>query len=286
MVADYDAARAREGGGRGDDRFVGGAGRRLGRRSRWRRSCREHGITHVMNAVDPRLQHADLRRRVRGRCRLPRHGDVAVAPAPRGAVRESGVKLGDEQFAKAGDWERRGRLALVGHRRRARALRRVRAVRRRPPVLRDRRARHPRRRQPRRHRRRRQRDLRAVVLDVDHDRGVPQPAGDLGERTSTAAGSPPRRSASRRSSTSPRASARSSASTSSTRRCCSCRAGSTASARRSSTASATSSSTSSRCCTRSASTAPRRSGSRASRSVPRDVVAAVPARPGHARPDG
>ena len=37
---------------------------------------------------------------------------------------------------------------------------------------------------------------------------------------STAAGSPPRRSASRRSSTSPRASARSSASTSSTRRCC------------------------------------------------------------------
>ena len=68
------------------------------------------------------------------------------------------------------------------HRRRARALRRVRAVRRRPPVLRDRRARHPRRRQPRGDRRRRQRDLRAVVLDVDHDRGVPQPAGDLAGR--------------------------------------------------------------------------------------------------------
>ena len=78
-----------------------------------------------------------------------------------------------------------GRPARAGrHRRRARALRRVRAVRRRPPVLRDRRARHPRRRQPRGDRRRRQRDLRAVVLDVDHDRGVPQPAGDLGRTAS------------------------------------------------------------------------------------------------------
>ena len=61
-------------------------------------------------------------------------------------------------------------------------------------------------------------DLRAVVLDLDHDRGVPQPAGDLGEGPRLVHHR--RRSASRRSSTSPRASARSSASTSSTRRCC------------------------------------------------------------------
>ena len=60
--------------------------------------------------------------------------------------------------------------------------------------------------------------LRPVVLDLDHDRGVPQPAGDLGE--GARAGSPPSRSASPRCSTSPRASARSSASTSSTRRSC------------------------------------------------------------------
>ena len=51
--------------------------------------CREHRITHVMNAVDPRLRHADLRRRVRRRRRLPRHGDVAVEAAPGVAVRAS-----------------------------------------------------------------------------------------------------------------------------------------------------------------------------------------------------
>ena len=70
--------------------------------------------------------------------------------------------------------------------------------------------------------------LRADVLDLDDDRGVPQPAGDLGARPR--AGTRPRRSASRRCSSSPRASDRSSASTSSTRRCCSSPAGSTAGA--------------------------------------------------------
>ena len=68
-------------------------------------------------------------------------------------------------------------------------------------------------RRDRRARRRRPRDrglrLRADVLDLDDDRGVPQPAGRSG--SATAAGSPPRRSPSRRRSCSPRASARSSA---------------------------------------------------------------------------
>ena len=76
---------------------------------------REHGITHVMNAVDPRLQHADLRRRVRRRRRLPRHGDEPVPARTRaGPYEERGVKLGDEQFAVADHWEGAGRLALVG----------------------------------------------------------------------------------------------------------------------------------------------------------------------------
>ena len=125
------------------------------------------------------------------------------------------------------------------HGRRARPVRRVRPLRRRPPLL------------PRSTRsasatasnltvaRLR---LRAVVLHLDDDRGVPQPAGDLGD--ATAAGSPPSRSASPRCSTSPRASGRSSASTSSTRRCSSCRAGSTPGGSPSSTGSARSSSTS------------------------------------------
>ena len=109
------------------------------------------------------------------RCRCRR-------PHPEAPYEKTGVKLGDEQFAQARRLGGRGPAGAGRDRRRARAVRRVRAVRRRPPVQRDRRARHPRRRQPRGHRRRRQRDLRAVVLDVDHDRGVPQPAGGLAGR--------------------------------------------------------------------------------------------------------
>ncbi len=76
--------------------------------------CREHGITHVMNAVDPRFvmpifdgAHAA------GVDYL----DMAMSlsrPHPDAPYEKCGVKLGDEQFAKAGDWESSGRLALVG----------------------------------------------------------------------------------------------------------------------------------------------------------------------------
>ena len=64
-----------------------------------------------------------------------------------------------------------------GHRRRAGSVRRVRPLRPGPSVLPDRRGGCARRRQPRRQRLR----LRARVLDLDHDRGVPEPAGRLGE---------------------------------------------------------------------------------------------------------
>ena len=76
--------------------------------------CREHRITHVMNAVDPRFvmpifdgAHAA------GVDYL----DMAMSlsrPHPDAPYEKCGVKLGDEQFAKAGDWESSGRLALVG----------------------------------------------------------------------------------------------------------------------------------------------------------------------------
>ena len=264
VIADYDPAKA-ETAAAADDRFVGAQHRRLRRGGGRAALCREHGITHVMNAVDPVFNMPLFDGAFAAGAD---YVDMAMSlsqPHPEAPYEKTGVKLGDEQFAVADEWEARRPAGAGRDRRRARAVRRLRAVRRRPPLQRDRRARHPRRRQPGRHRRRRQRGLRAVVLDVDDDRGVPQPAGDLGGRR---AGTRRRRSPSRRSSTSPRASVRSSASTSSTRRCSSCRAGSTASGRPSSTASATSSSPSSRCCTRSASTAPRRSRSRASRSAP------------------
>ena len=179
--------------------------------------CREHGITHVMNAVDPVFNMSIFEGAFAAGAD---YLDMAMSlskPHPEAPYEQTGR----EARRRAVRGRRRvggGGPAGAGRdRRRARALRRVRAVRRRPPVQRDRRARHPRRRQPRGHRRRRQRDLRAVVLDVDHDRGVPQPAGHLGEGPRLVHHA--RRSASPRSSTSPRASARSSASTWSTRRC-------------------------------------------------------------------
>ena len=89
VVADYDAARARA--DRRPARVATPGSRRPGSTPRSADDvaalCREHRITHVLNAVDPRFVHADLRRRVRGRRGLPRHGDVAVAAAPRRAVR-------------------------------------------------------------------------------------------------------------------------------------------------------------------------------------------------------
>ena len=206
VIADYDPARA-EKAAAADDRYVA---------AQVDASDAVVGDGAVPRARDhardergrPDLQHVDLQRRVRGRGRLPRHGDVAVEAAPRGAVREDRREARRRAVRGRGGVGVRRPAGAGRDRRRARPLRRVRAVRRRPPVQRDRRARHPRRRQPRGDRRRRERDLRAVVLDVDHDRGVPEPAGDLAGRRVVHHAAV---LASRRSSTSPRASARSSA---------------------------------------------------------------------------
>ncbi len=74
----------------------------------------EHQITHLMNAVDPRfvmpLFHGAY---AAGADYL----DMAMSlshPHPEQPYELTGVKLGDEQFAVADDWEQAGRLALVG----------------------------------------------------------------------------------------------------------------------------------------------------------------------------
>jgi len=75
--------------------------------------CREHRISHVLNAVDPRFvipifdgafaAGAD-------------YLDMAMSlsqPHPRRPYAECGVKLGDAQFAREAEWREAGRLALV-----------------------------------------------------------------------------------------------------------------------------------------------------------------------------
>ena len=75
---------------------------------------REHSITHVMNAVDPRFVMPIFEGAFSAGAD---YLDMAMSlskPHPERPYEETGVKLGDEQFAAADEWERAGRLALVG----------------------------------------------------------------------------------------------------------------------------------------------------------------------------
>jgi saccharopine dehydrogenase (NAD+, L-lysine forming) len=76
--------------------------------------CRAHSITHVMNAVDPRFVMPIFEgAKAAGADYL----DMAMSlsrPHADAPYEKTGVKLGDEQFAAAEQWEKDGRLALVG----------------------------------------------------------------------------------------------------------------------------------------------------------------------------
>ena len=76
--------------------------------------ARKHGATHVMNAVEPKfVQSIFAGAKTAGANYL----DMAMTlslPHPTNPYSETGVKLGDEQFAAADEWEKDGQLALVG----------------------------------------------------------------------------------------------------------------------------------------------------------------------------
>jgi saccharopine dehydrogenase-like NADP-dependent oxidoreductase len=76
--------------------------------------CREHDVTHVLNAVDPRFVMPIFDGALAAGAD---YLDMAMSlsrPHPDAPYEMTGVKLGDEQFAKAAEWESAGRLALVG----------------------------------------------------------------------------------------------------------------------------------------------------------------------------
>jgi saccharopine dehydrogenase-like NADP-dependent oxidoreductase len=114
VVADYDGGRAQRAvAATRDDRFT--AARIDASSSEAVEAlCREHRITHVLNAVDPRYV-------------MPIFGgalaagadylDMAMslsAPHPSQPYESCGVKLGDAQFAANPRWRDAGRLALCG----------------------------------------------------------------------------------------------------------------------------------------------------------------------------
>src|SRR3954470_18069258 len=112
VIADYDGARA-ERAAAADDRFLAAQIDASDARS-VTELCQEHAITHVMNAVDPVFNMAIFEGAFAAGAD---YLDMAMSlskPHPEAPYEKTGVKLGDEQFAAAGEWESAGRLALVG----------------------------------------------------------------------------------------------------------------------------------------------------------------------------
>jgi saccharopine dehydrogenase (NAD+, L-lysine-forming) len=112
VVSDYDLARAQKAAST-DPRFLAA---RLDASSAESVAAlvREHGVTHVVNAVDPRFVMPVFSGAYDAGAD---YLDMAMSlsrPHPDAPYSRVGVKLGDEQFARAAEWESAGRLALCG----------------------------------------------------------------------------------------------------------------------------------------------------------------------------
>ena len=76
--------------------------------------CREHGITHVLNAVEPKFVPTVFSGAFSANVH---YLDMAMSlsePRPEDPFHKPGITLGDQQFALSEQWERAGLLALVG----------------------------------------------------------------------------------------------------------------------------------------------------------------------------
>src|SRR5262245_5667533 len=114
VVADYDFDRARRAvATTGDARFsaaqvdAASAQAIMG-------LCREHRITHVLNAVDPRFVLPIFNGALAAGADYLDMAMSLSSPHPTRPYEQCGLKLGDEQFAAADEWADAGRLALVG----------------------------------------------------------------------------------------------------------------------------------------------------------------------------
>jgi saccharopine dehydrogenase-like NADP-dependent oxidoreductase len=113
VIADYDGERAKQAAAAAEDRF---AGYRLDASDE---KAVEELIRHeacdvVLNAVDPRFVMPIFRAALAAGVT---YLDMAMSlshPHPTEPYRQPGVKLGDDQFALAEEWEKRGLLALCG----------------------------------------------------------------------------------------------------------------------------------------------------------------------------
>jgi saccharopine dehydrogenase-like NADP-dependent oxidoreductase len=112
VVADYDAGRAQRVAAF-DDRFLA-AQVDASNPSAVEELIRAHRCDVLLNATDPRFVMPLFRAAL---ATGADYVDMAMSlskPHPQRPHSDTGVKLGDEQFAMAEDWESAGRLALVG----------------------------------------------------------------------------------------------------------------------------------------------------------------------------
>ncbi len=112
VVADYDLARAQHAAAAKDTY----AAVRLDARDEQATTAllAGHSCDVLMNATDPRFVMPLFRAALQAGAH---YCDMAMSlsrPHPEHPYRETGVKLGDEQFELAGEWEQRGKLALAG----------------------------------------------------------------------------------------------------------------------------------------------------------------------------
>ncbi len=114
VVADYDLARADKAvSAVGDDRFVA-AQVDASDEATVEALVRKHSVTHVLNAVDPRFVMPIFRGTLAAGADYLDMAMSLSTPHPEHPYTQTGLKLGDEQFAMADDWSAAGRLALVG----------------------------------------------------------------------------------------------------------------------------------------------------------------------------
>ena len=113
VLADFDESRARAAAAAAGDKFVGVAVD-ANDESSVRELLRSAGCDALLNATDPRFVMPLFRAALDAETH---YLDMAMSLSQRHPDRpyaETGVMLGEEQFALAGDWEKRGKLALVG----------------------------------------------------------------------------------------------------------------------------------------------------------------------------
>ncbi|MGN9805254.1 saccharopine dehydrogenase family protein [Micromonospora sp. L32] len=113
VVADYDLGRAERAVAGHGDQFVA-AKVDASAADAVAALCREHRITHVLNAVDPRFVMPIFDGAFAAGAD---YLDMAMSlshPHPSRPYAETGVKLGDDQFAVTDRWAAGGRLALCG----------------------------------------------------------------------------------------------------------------------------------------------------------------------------